>query len=376
MSNALATRPEGPSVLVTMAERYGMIPDAFERTLRATVVPADCSKEQFAAFLLVAKEYRLNPITREIFAFPTKAGGIQPIVSIDGWLNLANSHPQFDGIEFDDQVSASGELVAVTARIWRKDRSHPIVVTEYLEECFRPSSDVWRQWPRRMLRHKAAIQASRYAFGFSGFVDPDEAERIGVDMRYLPDGRVPQVSHMRDVSPPAAPAPKVVAGAPGVAQATRPRGRPRKDDGGSGPPEPPPIGEPVNKATAAGAEVVDKTTGEVKAAEEIKDPPSSGWREDQEAEAVKDPPAPPGRTELTKEASDRLREFARSLASKETSASVMREASRFYAENDLDDNDASPFAYAAGLIVGAHQRRTLGELGSVEADAIVKKALA
>jgi len=29
-----------------------------------------------------------------------------------------------------------------------------------------------------MLRHKATIQAARYAFGFSGIVDQDEAERI------------------------------------------------------------------------------------------------------------------------------------------------------------------------------------------------------
>jgi hypothetical protein len=29
-------------------------------------------------------------------------------------------------------------------------------------------------------RHKAMIQCARYAFGFAGIVDPDEAERIGV----------------------------------------------------------------------------------------------------------------------------------------------------------------------------------------------------
>jgi hypothetical protein len=29
-----------------------------------------------------------------------------------------------------------------------------------------------------MLRHKAAIQAARYGFGFSGIYEPDEAERI------------------------------------------------------------------------------------------------------------------------------------------------------------------------------------------------------
>ena len=33
-----------------------------------------------------------------------------------------------------------------------------------------------------MLRHKAAIQSIRYAFGFSGIVDPDEADRMRPQM--------------------------------------------------------------------------------------------------------------------------------------------------------------------------------------------------
>ena len=45
-----------------------------------------------------------------------------------------------------------------------------------MAECKR-NTDPWRQWPNRMLRHKATIQAARYAFGFSGIADPDEAER-------------------------------------------------------------------------------------------------------------------------------------------------------------------------------------------------------
>lgn len=163
------------SVTIAMAKRFGMEPAAFEATLRATVVPKDCSSEQFAAFLLVAKEYGLNPITREIFAFPTRGGGIQPIVSIDGWLNIMNSHPQMDGLEFEDHIE-DGKLVAVTARIWRKDRAKPTTVTEYMEECKR-NTDTWKQWPSRMLRHKAAIQCARYAFGFAGIMDPDEYER-------------------------------------------------------------------------------------------------------------------------------------------------------------------------------------------------------
>jgi hypothetical protein len=61
--------------------------------------------------------------------------------------------------------------------VHRKDRSHPIEVTEYLAEC-RQGTEPWKKWPARMLRHKAAIQAIRYAFGFSGIVDPDEADRM------------------------------------------------------------------------------------------------------------------------------------------------------------------------------------------------------
>lgn len=174
--NAVAKiEPTGPSVLVSMADRYGMQPAAFEATVRATVCKGHVSREEFAAFLLVAKEHRLNPLTKEIYAFPAKGGGIQPIVSIDGWARIINEHPQCDGVEFTD-VRDGAELLAVECRIYRKDRSRPTCVTEYMAEC-RRSTDVWKQWPARMLRHKALIQCARYAFGFSGIVDPDEYER-------------------------------------------------------------------------------------------------------------------------------------------------------------------------------------------------------
>lgn len=176
-NNAVATLERQPrSVLVDMSDRYGMEPAAFEATLRATVCKGNVSREEFAAFLLVAKEYRLNPLTKEIYAFPAKGGGIQPIVSIDGWCRIINEQPVLDGIEFED-IADDGKLVAVVCRIYRKDRTRPTVVTEYMAEC-RRATDVWKTWPARMLRHKALIQCARYAFGFSGIVDPDEYERM------------------------------------------------------------------------------------------------------------------------------------------------------------------------------------------------------
>lgn len=185
-----------------MAARYNMEPKRFADTLSATVFPKEGSNEEFLAFLVVAHEYNLNPLLKEIYAFPKRGGGIQPIVSIDGWCNLINSHPMLNGIEFDDHMDNDRKVGAITARIWRKDRDKPIVVTEYLVECVR-STDPWKQYPRRMLRHKALIQCARYAFGFAGIVDPDEAERMGVDVS-------PMRTVSRDDGPPAPPPPRAI----------------------------------------------------------------------------------------------------------------------------------------------------------------------
>lgn len=164
------------SLIATMANEHSMEPAAFAKTIKLTCMPANASDEEFAAFLMVAHKHGLNPVTREIYAFPKKGGGIQPIVGIDGWMTLINNHPQFDGIEFEDVFDKSGALTAIKCSIYRKDRGRPVSVTEYMDECKRPT-EPWQKWPARMLRHKAAIQAARYAFSFSGIIDPEEAER-------------------------------------------------------------------------------------------------------------------------------------------------------------------------------------------------------
>ncbi|WP_236843353.1 RecT family recombinase [Bradyrhizobium icense] len=171
-----------------------MEPQAFEATVRATCIQK-ASREEFAAFLLVAKEYGLNPLTKEIYAFPAKGGGIVPVVSIDGWINLVNSHKACDGFEFDMEHGEGGELISCTCRMFRKDRGRPVTVTEYLSECKR-GTEPWKM-QHRMLRHKAMIQAARYAFGFSGIYDEDEGEKIAEMRDVTPQDEPP--------APPAAP---------------------------------------------------------------------------------------------------------------------------------------------------------------------------
>lgn len=198
-------------VVADMADRYHMNPAAFEATLRGTVVPGNTTREQFAAFLLVAKQYGLDPITKQIYAYPAKGGGIQAVVSIDGWMTMINNHPQFDGMEFDD-VREDGKLIAVTCRMYRKDRNRPVSVTEYMDEC-KQSSPTWSKWPARMLRHKAAIQAARYAFSFSGIVDEDEAQRM-IDItpkaeQQKPDHKPEAPSRLAGIMQQAAPTPTI-----------------------------------------------------------------------------------------------------------------------------------------------------------------------
>lgn len=181
--NQLTTQTN-QNFLEVMASKFNMDASKFKKTILATAFskPKDreINDEEFATFMLVAQKYDLNPLTKEIYGFAGQGGKIQTVVSIDGWMNLINSHPQFDGMEFEDIPGTNKDggsvLKAIKCTIYRKDRNHPINVIEYLDECKR-DGDVWRKWPRRMLRHKAAIQCARYAFGFAGIVDEDEAER-------------------------------------------------------------------------------------------------------------------------------------------------------------------------------------------------------
>lgn len=190
----LATIETSRSPLVAMADRLQINPAELESVVKKTLMPANVqvSNEQFLSFLVVANNYALDPLKKEIYAFPAKGGGIQPVVSIDGWLSIINSHPQFDGMELVENYDKDGKFDSVTCSIFRKDRSRPIVVTECLNECIR-QTEPWKK-PKRMLRHKAAIQCARYAFGLSGIVEQDEAEAALVGEREIG----PAVSDLND----------------------------------------------------------------------------------------------------------------------------------------------------------------------------------
>ena len=192
---------------------HNVDPAELEQTLIQTAFKSSTqiTREQMGALLIVASQYKLNPWTKEIYAFPDKSKGIIPVVGVDGWSRIINSNPNLNGIEFvfsENMVRMNKAKVDcpewVDCLIYRKDRDRPTIVREYLDEVYREPMGAnsfagpWQSHPKRFLRHKALIQCARLAFGFVGIYDQDEAERInesgavktvqGFDETAMPEG--------------------------------------------------------------------------------------------------------------------------------------------------------------------------------------------
>lgn len=165
--------PVKPSALNLMASRLSCDPVKLLATLKATVFKG-ANDEEVMALVVVSNEYGLNPLLKEMYAFPAKGGGIVPIVSVDGWNKMLIRQPDFDGIEFEFEHDESRHPVSCTATIYIKNRSKPVKITEYFDECQR-NTDNWKNMPHRMLRNRTLCQASRMAFGFAGVYHDEEA---------------------------------------------------------------------------------------------------------------------------------------------------------------------------------------------------------
>jgi phage recombination protein Bet len=245
-----------------LAERMQVSVPVLINTLKACVMGGDRqpTNEEFAAFVVVANQYGLNPFTREIHAFTDPRRGLVPIVGVDGWYKIANRQESYDGCEFAFADGPDGNPVSCTCTIYVKGRAHPIRVTEYLNECKR-NTPPWNTMTRRMLRHKAFIQTSRAAFGFAGIYDEDEARDIVGNAK----AGKPSVEVLRDKLAALAPAKPIMAEIPQV-EAVEPT------------PEPDAQAEPP-----ADVPVVDADTGEV--LEPVALPPVETWAQFESAAA-------------------------------------------------------------------------------------------
>ncbi len=177
------------SILSDFARKRGLTLEA----LRQALAFGPCARmgavndELFEQIILRANMLGADPFS-ELRAF-NGAEGLVVYMTIDGYLRIANSHPQMDGLEIE--LPAEEEWVAVgnttvngmalkapkwvAAKVYRKDRRCPITVTEYLDECYAPVSidatgqvynnASWMKAPKRTLTQRAVMSALRTAFG-------------------------------------------------------------------------------------------------------------------------------------------------------------------------------------------------------------------
>lgn len=155
--------------------------------------------EDLAFFLLVAKQYNLNPLKNEIYATyqRVKQGNqwiekIVPIPSIHGLRKLAreakNPSYAYTG-KADLEIDDKGEIVSATVPVYGRFGSSVEAVkvgeyTAYMEEFAKLTKDgektkQWRTMPRVMLIKCAEANAIRASFGIGGIYVEEEIDHIG-----------------------------------------------------------------------------------------------------------------------------------------------------------------------------------------------------
>ena len=154
----------------------------YDKLLASTIKKLGCSTNELTAWLNTAPntpevvqinalrlidKHALDPFTDEISIYKYEDGHWQAFITIDGWSKLINSHPAFSGISFTESTELVRGIPSwMGCAIYRNDRVVPVEVKEYLCEI-QTEHSIWKDMPRRMLRHRVIAQCARLAFGVS-----------------------------------------------------------------------------------------------------------------------------------------------------------------------------------------------------------------
>lgn len=143
-------------------------PEGIE-TITQTVAKG-ASPAELAMFLEVCRGTGLNPFLKEIWYI----GQTKTIMAArDGYLRVANQHPQFDGMETTVERDSANLPIKATCKVWRKDRSHAITCEAFYNE-YKKQSPVWNQYPSAMISKVAEVLALKRSFAINGVVTEEE----------------------------------------------------------------------------------------------------------------------------------------------------------------------------------------------------------
>jgi phage recombination protein Bet len=129
------------------------------QTLKETVAQ-ELNDSEFKLFVEHCKSTNLNPFKREVWAIKA-SGRLQVMTGINGFLAIANGHPEFDGMEVE--VDSDDHPTRAVCRVYRKDRRIASEGVALMKE-YRRESPIWKKMPRVMLTKVAKSIALREAF--------------------------------------------------------------------------------------------------------------------------------------------------------------------------------------------------------------------
>jgi phage recombination protein Bet len=175
--------------------------DTIKETVCRGATPA-----QFRMFIEVCKSTGLNPFLKEIWYVPS----VGVMAARDGYLRIANQHPQFDGMETRVERDEKNIPIKAVCTVWRKDRGHPVIAEAYYNE-YKKGGNVWQTYPSAMIAKVAEVLALKRSFAINGVVTEEEIGEQGskeAQKEYLASkGLEPYVApkHQANQPPPVAP---------------------------------------------------------------------------------------------------------------------------------------------------------------------------
>lgn len=136
------------------------------------------SKDEMIEFAALCKQAGLNPATSEVAPL-VQGGHVSLIVSVDGWIKVARSQPEFAGyklIPSENTIKvAQGEVPEyITSQIYIRGLDFPLEWRTYYREAVKPRSPVWTSMPNHMLQVRALSNGIKRSFGLNAYT-PDEA---------------------------------------------------------------------------------------------------------------------------------------------------------------------------------------------------------
>lgn len=155
----------------TDAELMNTLSDNGKVALIRDMFARGCNDNEFAVFIELARRYRLDPFSRQIWAIKYGTNPAQIFVGRDGLLAIAHRTGVFDGLE--SGIRVNGNSISAWARVYRKDMSRPFEDEVFLEE-YTTNQNLWKTKPKTMLQKVAETRVLRKAFSVSGLYSPEE----------------------------------------------------------------------------------------------------------------------------------------------------------------------------------------------------------